>query len=46
MGKSKDEECELSEETLKNIKQSLKEFKEGKVHTLEEVERKLGFKNG
>jgi len=34
---------ELSEETKKHIKQAEKEFKEGKFHTLEEVEKKLGL---
>ena len=35
---------ELSEETKKDIAQSLKEIKEGKVYTLEEVEKELGLK--
>ena len=43
MDRSKDEECVLSEETLNNIKKSEKEFKEGKFHTLEEVEKELGI---
>jgi hypothetical protein len=34
---------ELSEETKKNIAKSEKEFREGKVHTLEEVKKKLGM---
>ena len=32
---------ELSEETKRNIKQSEREISEGKVHTLEEVEKEL-----
>ena len=32
---------ELSEETKKNIKQSEREISEGKVHSLEEVEKEL-----
>ena len=32
---------ELSEETKRNIEQSEKEISEGKVHTLEEVEKEL-----
>jgi predicted CopG family antitoxin len=34
---------ELSEETLRDIERSLKEIKNGKIHTLEEVERRLGI---
>jgi len=33
---------ELNEETLKDIKQAEKEFKQGKFHTLKEVKKKLG----
>ncbi len=36
---------ELSEETKKDIRQSEKEIREGKTVTLEEVKRKLGFKD-
>ncbi|MBD3362031.1 hypothetical protein GF358_04550 [Candidatus Woesearchaeota archaeon] len=32
---------ELSEETIKDIKQAEKEFKEGKFHTLEEIKKEL-----
>lgn len=35
---------ELSEETLCDIEQSLKEIKKGKVHTLEEVEKRVGIR--
>ncbi|MBR9677530.1 hypothetical protein GOV04_05290 [Candidatus Woesearchaeota archaeon] len=34
---------ELSEQTKKDIAQAEKEYKEGKVHTLEEVKKKLGL---
>mgnify|MGYP001238586128 CR=1 FL=1 len=34
---------ELSEETKKEIEQAEKEFKEGKFHTLKEVEKKFGL---
>lgn len=34
----------LSEETLRDIERSLKEIKGGKIHTLEEVEKRLGIK--
>ncbi len=34
---------ELSEETKKAIKQSLKEIKQGKTYTLEEVKRQAGL---
>ncbi len=34
---------ELSEETLKDIKISEQQFKEGKVHSLESIEKELGF---
>lgn len=34
---------ELSEETKKNILQSEKEFREGKVHTFEEIKKELGL---
>jgi len=33
----------LSEETKKEIKQAEEEFKQGKVHTLEEVKQELGL---
>jgi len=35
---------ELSDQTKKNIKQSLKEIKEGKLIPFEEIEKKLGLK--
>jgi len=38
-----EDSMELSEETKRHIKQSEKEIKEGKVHTLEEVEKELGL---
>ena len=34
---------ELSEETLRDIERSLKEIRGGKIHTLEEVEKRLGI---
>lgn len=34
---------DLSEETIKDIKQAEKEFKEGKCSTLEEVKKELGL---
>ncbi len=33
----------LSEETKKEIRQAEEEFKQGKVHTLEEVKQELGL---
>lgn len=36
---------ELSEETKRNIEKSLKEIKQGKTVTLDEVKRKLKIKN-
>lgn len=35
---------ELSEETLRDIEQSLREIKSGRTHTLEEVEKRLGIR--
>jgi predicted CopG family antitoxin len=35
---------ELSEETVKGIERSRREFKEGKYHTLDEVRKKIGLK--
>ena len=40
----KEDTEELSEETLRDIEQSLREIKNGRVHTLEEVEKRLGIK--
>ncbi|MAF50659.1 MAG: hypothetical protein CMH64_01075 [Nanoarchaeota archaeon] len=34
---------ELSKETKKDIEEAEKDIKEGKVHTLEEVKKELGF---
>jgi predicted transcriptional regulator len=34
---------ELSEQTKKDIEESLKEIKEGKTHSLEEVKKELGL---
>ena len=34
---------ELSQQTKKNIEQSQKDFAQGKTHTLEEVEKRLGL---
>jgi predicted CopG family antitoxin len=34
---------ELSEQTLRDIEQSLKEIRGGKIHTLEEEEKRLGI---
>lgn len=38
-----EDNMELSKETKKLIKQAEEEFKQGKVHTLEEVEKELGL---
>lgn len=38
-----EDRMEFSEETKKNIKQSEKEFKQGKTTSLEEVKKKLGM---
>jgi len=35
----------LSEKTKKNIEKSMKEYAEGKTITLEELEKKMGFKH-
>lgn len=35
---------ELSEETKKNIEESLKDIKKGRVYTLEQVKKELGLK--
>ena len=37
-----EDRMEFSDETKKNIKQSEKEFKQGKTTSLEEVKKKLG----
>lgn len=34
---------ELSEETKKDIKKSLKDIKAGRVYTLEQVEKEMGL---
>ena len=38
-----EDHLELSEETKKDIEKSLQDVKEGKVHTLSEVKKKLGL---
>jgi len=38
-----EDSMELSEETKKHIAQSEKEIKEGKIHTHEEVKKRLGL---
>ena len=38
-----EESMELSEETKKDIKQSMKEIEEGKIISLEDLKRELGF---
>ncbi len=38
-----EDECELSEETKKEIELSLKQIKKGKYKTHEEVKKELGF---
>ncbi len=37
---------ELSKETLDDIEQSKKDFNDGKIHTLDEIEKEIGYKNG
>ncbi len=38
-----EDSLELSEQTKKNIVTSEKDFEEGRTHTLEEVEKRLGL---
>ena len=38
-----EDSLEISEETKKHIEESQKDFREGKTHTLEEVEKRLGL---
>ena len=40
-----EDRLELSEETKRNIEKSREEIKQGKVHTLVEVKKKLGLES-
>jgi hypothetical protein len=35
--------CELSQQTIKNLKKSLNDIEKGKVYSLEQVEKELGL---
>ena len=35
--------CKLSQQTIKNLKKSLNDIEEGKVYSLEQVEKELGL---